>query len=323
MMQISRPINPGIPVHALSPDSGAIPFGEPGSRKAGARRRGALPLEIGFLAAHGVRPEPAALRRHGGDPGGGVARRGGAGAQGSSRGGGLLPGARGGARAALRAAPAVARARYPHSLTAGLAPGGRGEGLRDGAAPRGTGRHPRGPAAPRRPRRGDDPVRAARRGLRRRRAAHRRSRRARPAAAAFRPVLPGRHDPRADRPRGPRVARLERRARARPPVRLGARAASGSGPCSSAWSCCASRPCGSSADQPARIAAAAAGPPSAGLHGRRSPARGEPRRRKLIAALRALDYPAAKLDIKIVIEADDRETADAIEEVGLAPGWPS
>ena len=51
-----------------------------------------------------------------------------------------------------------------------------------------------------------------------------------------------------------------------------------------------------------------------------APLRGESRVvRKLIAALRALDYPAAKLDIKIVIEADDRETADAIEEVGLAP----
>jgi glycosyltransferase XagB len=40
---------------------------------------------------------------------------------------------------------------------------------------------------------------------------------------------------------------------------------------------------------------------------------------KLITALQALDYPAAKLDIMIVIEADDRETADAIEEVGLSP----
>lgn len=40
---------------------------------------------------------------------------------------------------------------------------------------------------------------------------------------------------------------------------------------------------------------------------------------QFIAALKALDYPAAKLDIKLVLEADDVETAAALRAAGLAP----
>jgi glycosyl transferase family 2 len=42
--------------------------------------------------------------------------------------------------------------------------------------------------------------------------------------------------------------------------------------------------------------------------------------KKLVAALSALDYPAAKLDVKLVIEADDRETARALAHMTL-PGF--
>ncbi len=40
---------------------------------------------------------------------------------------------------------------------------------------------------------------------------------------------------------------------------------------------------------------------------------------QFVAALRALDYPAAKLDIKFVIEEDDAETFAALHQAGLAP----
>ena len=40
---------------------------------------------------------------------------------------------------------------------------------------------------------------------------------------------------------------------------------------------------------------------------------------RLISALRRLDYPAAKLDIKLVLEADDRETMMALRRNPL-PG---
>jgi glycosyltransferase XagB len=40
---------------------------------------------------------------------------------------------------------------------------------------------------------------------------------------------------------------------------------------------------------------------------------------RLIGALSRLDYPAAKLDIKLVLEADDRETLDALHAIAL-PG---
>lgn len=40
---------------------------------------------------------------------------------------------------------------------------------------------------------------------------------------------------------------------------------------------------------------------------------------RLIAALTQIDYPAAKLDIKLVLEADDRETLDALNSMAL-PG---
>ena len=42
--------------------------------------------------------------------------------------------------------------------------------------------------------------------------------------------------------------------------------------------------------------------------------------KRLIAAVSALDYPAAKLDVKLVIEADDRETAQALARLNL-PGF--
>ncbi len=38
---------------------------------------------------------------------------------------------------------------------------------------------------------------------------------------------------------------------------------------------------------------------------------------RLVAAMRALDYPPEKLDIKLVVEADDRQTREAIAAVGL------
>ena len=41
---------------------------------------------------------------------------------------------------------------------------------------------------------------------------------------------------------------------------------------------------------------------------------------RLIAALSRLDYPAAKLDIKLVLEADDRETLDALAGIEM-PGF--
>jgi cellulose synthase/poly-beta-1,6-N-acetylglucosamine synthase-like glycosyltransferase len=40
---------------------------------------------------------------------------------------------------------------------------------------------------------------------------------------------------------------------------------------------------------------------------------------QLLAALKAIDYPAAKLDIKLVLEAEDFETAAALREADLAP----
>jgi cellulose synthase/poly-beta-1,6-N-acetylglucosamine synthase-like glycosyltransferase len=40
---------------------------------------------------------------------------------------------------------------------------------------------------------------------------------------------------------------------------------------------------------------------------------------QFVAALKALDYPAAKLDIKLVLEDDDSETAAALRGAGLAP----
>lgn len=40
---------------------------------------------------------------------------------------------------------------------------------------------------------------------------------------------------------------------------------------------------------------------------------------QFVAALKALDYPAAKLDIKLALESDDLETAAALRKAGLAP----
>ena len=39
----------------------------------------------------------------------------------------------------------------------------------------------------------------------------------------------------------------------------------------------------------------------------------------LVAAIRALDYPAEKLDVKFVLEADDRETRHALDKLDLGP----
>ncbi|MGC2123562.1 MAG: glycosyltransferase, partial [Xanthobacteraceae bacterium] len=39
----------------------------------------------------------------------------------------------------------------------------------------------------------------------------------------------------------------------------------------------------------------------------------------LVAAIRALDYPPEKLDVKFVIEADDRETRGALDRLSLGP----
>ena len=41
--------------------------------------------------------------------------------------------------------------------------------------------------------------------------------------------------------------------------------------------------------------------------------------RRLLEALAAMDYPAALLDIKLVLEADDAVTRAAIERAGLPP----
>jgi len=40
---------------------------------------------------------------------------------------------------------------------------------------------------------------------------------------------------------------------------------------------------------------------------------------QLLASLKAIDYPVAKLDIKLMLEADDLETAAALRKAGLAP----
>ena len=37
----------------------------------------------------------------------------------------------------------------------------------------------------------------------------------------------------------------------------------------------------------------------------------------LVRAISALDYPRDRLDIKLLIEADDRETLEAIEKLGV------
>ena len=39
----------------------------------------------------------------------------------------------------------------------------------------------------------------------------------------------------------------------------------------------------------------------------------------LVAAIRALDYPAEKLDVKLVLEADDHETRRALAQLDLGP----
>ena len=41
--------------------------------------------------------------------------------------------------------------------------------------------------------------------------------------------------------------------------------------------------------------------------------------RNLVAAIRALDYPPEKLDVKFVLEADDHETRRALAELDLGP----
>jgi cellulose synthase/poly-beta-1,6-N-acetylglucosamine synthase-like glycosyltransferase len=40
---------------------------------------------------------------------------------------------------------------------------------------------------------------------------------------------------------------------------------------------------------------------------------------QFLRAINALDYPAAKLDVKVVVEGDDRETAEALRAAGLPP----
>lgn len=40
---------------------------------------------------------------------------------------------------------------------------------------------------------------------------------------------------------------------------------------------------------------------------------------QFVAALKALDYPAAKLEVKLVLELDDVETAAALRREGLRP----
>src|ERR1700730_2806998 len=73
------------------------------------------------------------------------------------------------------------------------------------------------------------------------------------------------------------------------------------------------------------------GSPAAGLFGRGRAAPGARVVPHLVAALAALDYPRGKLDIKLVIEHDDRATRRAIKaldlpatyEIIVAPaGWP-
>ena len=39
----------------------------------------------------------------------------------------------------------------------------------------------------------------------------------------------------------------------------------------------------------------------------------------LVAAIRALDYPPEKLDVKLVLEADDHETRRALAQLELGP----
>lgn len=41
--------------------------------------------------------------------------------------------------------------------------------------------------------------------------------------------------------------------------------------------------------------------------------------RQLVGAIRALDYPAEKLDVKLVLEADDRDTREALLRLSLGP----
>jgi cellulose synthase/poly-beta-1,6-N-acetylglucosamine synthase-like glycosyltransferase len=41
--------------------------------------------------------------------------------------------------------------------------------------------------------------------------------------------------------------------------------------------------------------------------------------RQLVGAIRALDYPAEKLDVKLVLEADDRDTREALLQLNLGP----
>jgi len=53
----SRPINPGVPVHALSPVRELSPSASRGQGRPRSAGAAPLPLEIGFLAAHGVRPD--------------------------------------------------------------------------------------------------------------------------------------------------------------------------------------------------------------------------------------------------------------------------
>ena len=242
MLQIparSTPVSPCMPC----PRFGSYPLRRAGSRKAALRRRGAPAAGDRLPGGAWVRARPAALRRHGGDPGGGVARRGGAGAR-ARLGGGLLPGARGGARAALRAAPAgLGLARFPHSLTAGLAPA-PGRGFVTAPPARGTGRllavrrRLGGPVAVTTPS-GCAP-------------------RSSPPPGRASPISP-RTTCRGSVPPCPTgTARPSRRSplaalasagssagSCSPPGSSAPSWASGSGPCSSAWSCCASRPCGS------------------------------------------------------------------------------
>jgi cellulose synthase/poly-beta-1,6-N-acetylglucosamine synthase-like glycosyltransferase len=40
---------------------------------------------------------------------------------------------------------------------------------------------------------------------------------------------------------------------------------------------------------------------------------------RLVAAIQALDYPPEKLDVKFVLEADDRETQSALARLRLGP----
>ncbi len=298
----SRPINPGIPVHALSPVRELSPSASRGQGRPRSAGAAPLPLEIGFLAAHGVRPDRLRYAAM-------VA---------------ILAGVSPGEAALALGLPFVrhprvsALARFPHSLTAGLAPA-PGRGFVTAPPARGTGRL----LAVRR-RLGGPVAVTTPSGLR---------------AAVFAAA-------------GPRIADLA--AHDLPRQRSALSYRDGTTPAQIALAALASA--GSSAGlvlAPGLVGAlvglglgalffgmvvlrfaalridAPISPPEKPprqpdhllpVYTVVAPLRGESRVvRKLIAALRALDYPAAKLDIKIVIEADDRETADAIEEVGLAP----